>query len=254
MTIFYFTGTGNSLAVAKRIGGNLISIPQIVDFDNLHYKDDIIGVVFPVYALTMPNIVIRFLEEVMFEADFIFAIGTYGLSAGATISNLQQRFRKNIFHFDYVDGVRMLDNCLPQFDMEEQAAKLPGKNVDQQIAQITKNIKSRKLNNVKVSVFNKAFSAFISNLLAYDKFKKSPLKYIISDQCNKCGVCVKVCPVKNITVTDKVHFNNSCESCQACVHQCPQNALHVKNERSNKRWRNPEVSLQEIITANNRLS
>ena len=31
MTIFYFTATGNSLAVAKRIGDNLISIPQVID-------------------------------------------------------------------------------------------------------------------------------------------------------------------------------------------------------------------------------
>jgi hypothetical protein len=28
--IFCFTSTGNSLAVAKQIGGNLISIPQVI--------------------------------------------------------------------------------------------------------------------------------------------------------------------------------------------------------------------------------
>jgi hypothetical protein len=38
----------------------------------------------------------------------------------------------------------------------------------------------------------------------------------------------------------------------ACLHLCPQNALHLRRERSNKRWRNPDVSLQEIIMANNR--
>jgi len=31
-----------------------------------------------------------------------------------------------------------------------------------------------------------------------------------------------------------------------------QNAIHLKNERSAKRWINPEVSLNEIIEANNR--
>jgi len=50
MTIFYFTATGNSLALAKRIGGTLVSIPQVVDSENLYYKDDAIGVVFPVYG------------------------------------------------------------------------------------------------------------------------------------------------------------------------------------------------------------
>ena len=60
MTIFYYTATGNSLAVVKHIGGTPISIPQIVDADDLHYKDDAIGIVFPLHwwspnALHMKN-------------------------------------------------------------------------------------------------------------------------------------------------------------------------------------------------------
>jgi flavodoxin len=46
MTIFYFTDTGNSFAIAKAIGGILISVPQVIDSDNLHFKDDAIGLVF----------------------------------------------------------------------------------------------------------------------------------------------------------------------------------------------------------------
>ena len=57
MLIFYFTATGNSLAVAKRIGGNLISIPQVIDSQNLKYKDDAIGIVFPIYSLEPAKIV-----------------------------------------------------------------------------------------------------------------------------------------------------------------------------------------------------
>jgi ferredoxin len=137
MTIFYFTSTGNSLAVAKRIGGNLISIPQIIDNREMHYNDDAIGVVFPVYSNAPPRMARQFLD-------------------------------------------------------------------------------------------------------------------MVNGQCVKCGVCAKVCPAKNIAVTDKVRFSDHYEACLACVHLCPQNAIHLKNERSGKRWRNPEVSLAEIINANNR--
>ena len=35
MTILYFTATGNSLAVAKRLGGTLLSIPQLIREDDL---------------------------------------------------------------------------------------------------------------------------------------------------------------------------------------------------------------------------
>jgi ferredoxin len=79
-------------------------------------------------------------------------------------------------------------------------------------------------------------------------------KYIVNDECNSCGVCAKVCPSKNIALGEKVCFDEHCEGCLACVHLCPQNALHLKNEKSDKRWRNPSVSLNEIIEANNRSS
>jgi MinD superfamily P-loop ATPase len=53
-------------------------------------------------------------------------------------------------------------------------------------------------------------------------------------------------------VEDSVSFQNQCEGCLACLHLCPQNALHLKNEKSEKRWRNPDVTLEEIISANSR--
>ena len=50
MKVLYFTATGNSLAVAKRIGGELISIPRAMHDGDLSFADDAVGLVFPVYA------------------------------------------------------------------------------------------------------------------------------------------------------------------------------------------------------------
>lgn len=47
MKILYFTATGNSLAVAKKLGGELISIPQAIKNNQYEIKDDVIGFVFP---------------------------------------------------------------------------------------------------------------------------------------------------------------------------------------------------------------
>lgn len=250
MTVFYFTGTGNSLAVAKRIGGNLVSIPQVVDSDNLHYKDDVIGVVFPVYALAAPKIVRQFLEKVKFEADYTFAIGTYGGIPGTAMLNVQKLAKKNGYRFDYAENLLMVDNFLPTFEIEKQIAKLPEKKTEENTARIIEDIRNRKHNRAKGSFPLRIFTAVISGAIKYENYAQG---YIVNNQCNKCAICSQVCPTKNISISDKAHFSNHCAACLACVHHCPQNAIHLKNEKSNARWRNPEVSLQEIISANNRL-
>ena len=65
--LFYFTGTGNSLYVAKNIENDPISIPQIINKQEQIYKGDRIGVVAPIYGHELPEMVKEFLKIVMEE-------------------------------------------------------------------------------------------------------------------------------------------------------------------------------------------
>jgi ferredoxin len=195
--VFYFTGTGNSLAVAKRIGGNLISIPQVIDSDNLHYEDDAIGVVFPVYALAAPKIVRCFLEKAQFKANYTFAIGAYGGILGTAMLNVQKLVRKKGYRFDYTGSILMVDNFLPTFEIEKQIAKLPEKRTEEKIARVVEDIRSRKQNQAKGSIPLQIFTAVISGMIKYDKYAQG---YIVNNQCTKCGICAQVCPAKNCHV------------------------------------------------------
>lgn len=59
---FYFTATGNSLYVAKQFDANLISIPQVINNDNLSFQDETIGIVCPVFDNLPPQFVIDFID------------------------------------------------------------------------------------------------------------------------------------------------------------------------------------------------
>lgn len=249
MITFYFSATGNSLAVAKQIGGNLISIPQVIDEPTTHYKDDVIGVVFPVFSNAPPKMVSAFLNKVTLEADYTFAIGTYGNLPGACMYNVQKLAQKQGYRFDYANAILMLDNFLPVFEVGAEIQKMPKKRVEETMAMIIADIEDRKKLQATASLVIRALASVLKTLTSTDKNAQS---YIVNSDCTKCGICAKVCLAKNVTVSDKVHFSDHCEGCLACVHICPQNAIHLKNEKSGKRWRNPDVSVSEIITANNR--
>ncbi len=75
--IFYFTGTGNSLLVAKDIANELgdvelISIPAVIS-GNINTDSPIIGIIFPVYIWGMPKMVVDFVnpKKVMFPDPVI---------------------------------------------------------------------------------------------------------------------------------------------------------------------------------------
>lgn len=70
--IFYFTGTGNSLYAAKQIGGELISIPQVIHRKEQSWRAEEIGIVCPVYGHEMPAMVKGFLKKAEFQTEYFF--------------------------------------------------------------------------------------------------------------------------------------------------------------------------------------
>jgi ferredoxin len=133
--------------------------------------------------------------------------------------------------------------------MDAQRKKLPKKQVEKNLTHILSDIKNRKHKKAPAGIIGRILTPIIAKMTVSDDYAK---KFTVTDKCNKCGVCAKVCPAKNIFVSENVNFGKTCEGCLACTHLCPQNAIQLKGQRSEKRWLHPEVSLKEMIEANNR--
>lgn len=100
--IYYFTGTGNSLVVARdiarKINGKLISITSLTVMTSIKIDADIIGIVFPVYYADfggIPLIVERFVKKLEnLTSKYLFAICTHAGGPRGTIL----KFKKLISH------------------------------------------------------------------------------------------------------------------------------------------------------------
>ena len=251
MTVCYFTASGNCLYVAKRIGGTLLSIPQFMKQDSIEITDDAVGIVAPVYAVEMPMMVKEFLIKAKIKTDYFFFVYTYGSGYAEAFAHVELVCREKGLKLSYINAIQMVDNYLPGFEMQNQIDTHPKKNVEGQIEKLLSDIADRSETPVKIGAVNKAQMAMYQKMLAKRSLRKDTAReYIVNDNCTRCGICAKVCPADNITVTDKVHFANKCEVCYACLHNCPQNAIHMKNERSAVRFRNEHITLKDIILAN----
>ncbi len=252
MTICYFTASGNSLYVSRRIGGTLISIPQMMKQETIKIEDEAVGIVCPVYAGEIPMMVRDFLNKADIRTNYLFFICTCGTSRGAAFEHVEMIAREHGWDLKYAGVVLMVDNYLPGFEMKHQIDTLPKKDVEGQLSRLCGEIESRKERRVKVSAVNRLMSEMFHKTLAKSILKKDRAQsYIVNDACVHCGICAKVCPANNITLTtDKVIFSDHCEVCYACLHNCPQNAIHLKRERSTVRFRNEHVSVKDIIEAN----
>lgn len=98
--VFYFTGTGNCLYIAKQLEAQPVSIPQVIHQENLHFCDKSIGIVAPVYGHEVPGMVKEFLHRATFDTDYFYMILTYGNRHGGAAELAEQM--ENLDSYDIV--------------------------------------------------------------------------------------------------------------------------------------------------------
>lgn len=252
MTICYFTASGNCLYVARRIGGTLLSIPQLMRQGDIRIDDDAVGIVAPVYAAELPMMVKAFLERAKIRTDYFFFIYTFGMGYAEAFTHVAVMAEKKGWTLSYINAVQMVDNYLPFFDMRDQIDTLPQKDVEGQLDRVCADIAERKVRPVEITSEKLALmDRWTKNHAANILKKETALGYSVNSDCVRCGVCAKVCPANNITVTkDGVTFSDHCEVCYACLHNCLRHAIHLTMEAGTTQFRNEHIELQDIIAAN----
>ncbi len=262
--IYYMSGTGNSLYVAKRIQESLKSY-QLFDIGHLHNKKneisaDRIGFVFPSYCQDAPSAVKRFIESLKIKTDnpYIFSICTHNNVPGKPNETVQDILNRKKLKLNYGVDICMPGNSLIIKDYtnpkEEQDRRLGLSNsiIDQFIIDIS--YKEEKITK-HTRPISTLFLEYVSEFTIF-KFYKLHKRFFTDDDCTSCGLCKKVCSFNAIELIDKKPvWNNKCQSCLGCLHYCPTRAINFSNKTKHQtRYQHPEINASCISKHHHNMS
>lgn len=253
--VFYFTATGNSLYVAKQLEESPISISQAIHDQRKNYWADKIGIVCPIFGHEVPALVREFLEQSTFDTPYFYMILTYGNRHGGAAELAENMLKEIGIQPSYINILLMVDNYLPAFDMNEQKAL--DKKVDEHIQDILADIKEERQYIAPVTDADRAAHQEYLNRVAKMPEDTFSNLYRVTEECIGCEICTKVCPKKCFTMDGKrsVWHPEGCITCMACIHACPMMAIqmNIPEKNSKARYRNENISICEILDANNQL-
>lgn len=284
--IYYFTGTGNSLFVAEKLakltGGTIKSIPRTMS----QMQNETIGshiiIVFPSYLAMIygiPVIVKEFVERIPnLSSKKVIAVCSCGgyeiVNAVPSVKALEKIIKAQGGElFDYYT-LRLPMNNLDYSHIPIPIEKDVGviiRRAEEKLVIIAKKLHERKGYSTKKIVYH-IFQILMKPLymllkkMSYKSmvelakepknsqksveeiFRLTDKSISVDEQCNGCGICVKVCPVANIKLVEKSPvWLHHCEMCFACHEWCPQKAVHHWGRKDGIYYHHPEVSLSDLI-------
>ncbi len=231
--ILYFTGTGNSRYIARRIADKaddvLVSMNEKIkngDTSAVSAENRFVFVV-PTYAWRMPHVVENWIADTEFSG---VKKVWFVMDCGGEIGNAEKYIRRlcenKSLEYMGVMQIVMPENYVAMFDVPDDAqAKRIVEKAQPHIEQAVAFIKAGKpFPAPRNNLYDRFMSAAV-NPIFYRFFVKAK-DFYASEKCIGCGRCAKLCPLSNIKLKDKKPvWGSNCTHCMACICCCPVEAI-----------------------------
>lgn len=248
--IYYFSGTGNSLDVAKHIaeqlGDTILISMGTSPYDHYYRSKKRVGFVFPVYYGGIPDCVHTFIKTVrMTENCYVFAVATGKGYCGNALKEVEQIFAKREEHLSYGGFIQTVDNNIVESRMDRHLEKTIASSYAL-LKEIVDDIEHQEINH----------QGLINPLVSWRHRKKLDLakhwdqRFVVGQECSHCGRCKSICPTGNIELVDgRPLFLHHCQACMACIQTCPMMALNYGTVTNGKdRYFHPNIQPEELDT------
>lgn len=256
--VYYFTGTGNSLAVANGLCSQLGDCELAPIASALRTPGPIapdadrVGIVSPLYFYGLPSLVAEFSRCLdLARVPYVFAVITMGGAGGAAaLRQLEKILNEGPGRRGLDSGfsVRMPGNYIMMYGAPEKNAM--EKILADAERQITK-IAGKVNEGVREKPSWSPFAYFVHSLM-YPRFlarvHDADRKFTVDNRCTSCGMCAEVCPVDNIQLVEgRPAWHHRCEQCMACIQLCPTKAIQAgKKTERRERYRHPKVEIRML--------
>ena len=241
-TVFYFTGTGNSRYIARKIAavtdGELVELKtkfKTNDFSPVTAEENVVFVT-PTYCYRIPQIVSEWIKRVSFTGvKRVWFVMDCGSGIGNAAKYNKELCDEKGFEYMGTAKIVMPENYIAMFNAPEkdEAARII-RNADPFIEAAAETIYSgNKLKSPRFFPHDMLISGSVNPLFYKYSVTSKPFK--AGKSCIGCGKCASLCPTNSIIIKNgKPLWGDNCTHCMACICHCPTQAIEYGRKSKGK--------------------
>lgn len=257
--VYYFTGTGNTLTIARQIAGQtearLVSIPAQRQKTEIDPQAEMIILVSPVYYGDIPLQVQSFLNRLtQIENSRVLLVLDHSGDPGRAARTAADALAAHGSNLAGTLSVRLPHNATLDSDPEALFASA-AQTIAAGLAAFMAGDPLPEMDSSPVAPTSPGSIPHLTRITGIDAdahladaIHTAGQMFTLVGDCHGCGMCFMSCPVDNIVMVEKKpHWLDHCENCLACYSQCPHQAISTPLVEPGYVYHAPGFNFKDLV-------